>query len=67
MARKSFTIRINKDDTITVRQGRQVESLSINGKTEYELVDAVRWVLIGMGAKFSFDEVYDVILLEKAS
>jgi hypothetical protein len=65
MARVSFTMKINRDNTVTVRQGRSVEHFSMEGKTEYELVEAIRWSLIGKGGKFTWDEVHDMLLLEK--
>jgi hypothetical protein len=65
MVRISFTLRVNQDNTVTVRRGRSVETFSMDGKTEYELVDVIRWSLISMGAKISWDEVHDMLLLEK--
>jgi hypothetical protein len=61
----SYTIRWNKDNTVTVRQGRHVEHFSADGKTEYELVEAIRWSLISKGGRFSWNEVHDTLTAER--
>ena len=46
MARKVYNLRINKDGTLTVRVGRYVEHVSIDGKTKGELFDYVKYALV---------------------
>ena len=65
IARVNFTLKINRDNTVTVRQGRHVEHFSMDGKTEYELVETIRWSLISKGGNFTWDEVHDILLIEK--
>lgn len=66
MATINFTIRYNRDGTVTVRRGKQVEHISAD-KREWDLVEAARWALITMGHNFTFEEVHDVIQDEKRS
>jgi hypothetical protein len=43
----------NKDQTITVRVGRAIEHISVEGKSKGELFDAVRYAAISKGAVIS--------------
>ena len=65
MAAVLFTIKMNRDNTVTVKRGRSVEHFSTNDKSDYDLVDAIRWSLVAMGGYFSWDEVHDLLLEEK--
>jgi hypothetical protein len=49
MAKLTFEVRKNADDTITVRVGKQVEHISCVHKSKGEVYDAVRWCLISKG------------------
>jgi len=49
MARITYGITANKDGTITIRVGRQVEHISIEGKTPEELWQAIKWAAISKG------------------
>jgi hypothetical protein len=43
---KTYDLRLNSDGTLTVRVGRQVESIGLVGKSPLEVEDMVRWALI---------------------
>jgi hypothetical protein len=43
----------NKDRTITVKSGRQVEHVTTLSKSKGEIFDAVKWAAITMGAPLS--------------
>jgi hypothetical protein len=44
--RRVASLRANRDGTITVRVGRNVEHISRDGKTHGELFDCVKYALI---------------------
>jgi hypothetical protein len=44
-----LTIVRNKDDTITVKVGSYREYISLDGKGQVELLDAIRWAAITGG------------------
>lgn len=43
----------NRDNTITVRVGRQRESISLDGKNKAQVFEAVKWMAISKGAVVS--------------
>jgi hypothetical protein len=51
----------NADRTISVRVGRAVEHVSVDGKTKGELWDAVKWLAISKGARFSDVEITEAL------
>jgi hypothetical protein len=68
MAELSFTLSYNKrDDTVTVKRGRSVEHFDASMKTEYELVEAIRWSLISKDISVSWAKVHDLLIEEKRS
>lgn len=46
MSTKTLSIRHNKDNTITISAGNQRESIEVTGKTDPELMEAVRYAVI---------------------
>jgi hypothetical protein len=51
----------NSDETITVRVGRAVEHIGVEGKTRSELFDAVKYALISKGANVSEAELAELL------
>ena len=49
MARLTYGITANKDGTVTIRVGRQVEHISAVDKTPEELWQAIKWAAISKG------------------
>jgi hypothetical protein len=49
----NLRISFNADGTITVRVGRSIEHIGIEGKTKAEIFDAVKWAAISKGATIS--------------
>jgi hypothetical protein len=49
----SLKVIFNSDRTITVRVGRQVEYISMEGKTKAQLFDHVKYAAISKGANIS--------------
>jgi hypothetical protein len=46
MAVKTLHIKHNTDDTITIKVNNYVESIEIQGKTNLELFEAIKWAII---------------------
>jgi hypothetical protein len=44
--KKTYTIRINRDGTLTIRVGRYVEHITLESKTKGELYDHVKYALV---------------------
>ncbi len=53
MATKTYNLRRTADGCITVRVGRQIESISTHARSKSEVFDAVRWALISKGVYIS--------------
>lgn len=62
--RTVLTLRVNRDRTITVRCGRAVEHLSIDGKTKSALWDAVKYACVSKGHGMKDEEL--LVLFDRA-
>lgn len=49
MAVRELTLRLNADQTLTVRFGRLVEHVALEGKTKGQIFDAVKYAAISKG------------------
>lgn len=49
MALRVAKVTRNPDNTWTIRVGRQVEHVSVEGKTRGEVFEHIRWALISKG------------------
>jgi len=62
--KKTASLKLNTDGTLTVRAGGAVEHITVDGKTQAELWDAARWSLISKDVSLSDQTLQD--LLNKA-
>jgi hypothetical protein len=51
----------NRDNTWTIRVGRQVEYVSVEGKTKAQLFDAVKYAAISKGAVISDIKLTEIL------
>jgi hypothetical protein len=54
----------NSDRTVTIRVGRQVEYIGIEGKTKAQLFDAVKYAAISKGANVSDIQLVELLYHE---
>jgi hypothetical protein len=59
--RKTVSIRFNRDQTITVRVGRQVEHVGIAGKEKAQVFDAVKWAVISKGLHLADADLAEIL------
>jgi hypothetical protein len=52
---------LNRDNTISVRVGRAVEHVSVEGKSRGEIFDAVKYLAMSKGARLSDVEITEAI------
>jgi hypothetical protein len=57
----ALNVVFNRDNTITVRVGRQVESIGLEGKTKSQIFDAVKWAAISKGAVVSDVQITEML------
>jgi hypothetical protein len=57
----ALNVVFNRDNTITVRVGRQVESIGLEGKTKAQIFDAVKWAAISKGAVVSDVQITEML------
>lgn len=55
----SLELSENADNTITVRFGRYIETISRDGKSNMEIIDVVRWVGITTGVVLSEESIWE--------
>lgn len=53
MAKRTLSIRQNKDGTITINSGHYRENIEIRFKSAVQKYDYVRWAIITAGFEFS--------------
>ena len=50
---QKFSIRKNKEGIVTVRGGKYIENIDVKNMTNWEQIEAVKWVILKMGLAFS--------------
>jgi hypothetical protein len=61
VTQKTVTVRKNKDGTITVRVGNNVEHVSTESRAHGDIFDAVKYAIIAQGVYLSDVEVTELI------
>lgn len=53
MAARTLTVRRNRDETVTIRSGRYIESIDIRFKSPYEKYEYIRSAIVTAGFEFT--------------
>lgn len=57
----SLQVTFNADNTVTIRVGRQVEYISLYGKSKAQVFDAVKYAAISKGAVISDIQLTEIL------
>lgn len=63
MARKTVKLRANADRTLTVRVGRHIEHVGLDGKDRGQVYDAVRYAAITQGVNLAAPDLTELLML----